>query len=132
MNKNTQTRQWSEEDRKKALENRKQTILEGHTLYKQDWLDDNHWLELAKKYKVKLPTGWLAPKTARIRNVAKQLQLPEDWHTLLFGVTAPKGLKNAIEAENARQPEGSKYGCRCYIGHLLEMKESRNVTSVGT
>lgn len=111
------------EQRAEALEKAKKAKQEkrelGLKLYKQNWLEDPLWQELAKKSNIKLPQSHMAPSVSKLKKYAKAIGLPEGWHLDFFGM---KNISKALKLEFSLAPEGQAPNLRCYVGHLLELK----------
>ena len=114
----------------KAQQARKEKRANGLAMYKTNYADEAHWVELAKEasnllgVKISLPQHHIAPSGIKLDKVAKQLgvELGENF----FGVGC-KTTSSAIKKENLARSEGMKYNMRCYVGHLLELwKEKQN------
>lgn len=116
----------TDEQRKAAQEAKAKKREEGLALYKYEYVDDAHWVELVKEaseklgIKIKLPQHHIAPSGRKLVKLAEQLSLPDNWGEAMFGINFTNPTA-AIKLENSRRAVGGKYNMRCYVGHALEM-----------
>jgi hypothetical protein len=105
----------------KAVLARKLVVEEGTRLYQQHHPEDNNWVRLANERGLKLTQGYVAPTANKLRKFAEQLGLASGtWEEGFFGIAYKNNLGKAIEAHNARLPEGKKESLRIMQGYLLE------------
>lgn len=114
----------TEEQRKQSQEAKKQKIEDGLTRFKQDWLDEPYWEELAKKFNVRLPYRHKEITSPMLLKYARMLGLEDGtWEQAFFG--EHKSIKQALAYEDSVCKVGGKVGARAYVGMLLEMAGER-------
>lgn len=120
----------SAEERKVFLEQAKRTREANQAFaeaeYKNDWADEGHWLELARKFKVRLPLFYKAPTIYQLNKFARLLGDNDQLLTgTLFGSATPS---KEIALVNSLLPKGERYNLRAYCGWMLEAWDELNKT----
>ena len=65
------------EQTKEALEKAKLKREAGIALYRNDFADDEYWMQLAKQYKLLLPKWFVAPEVAKMRSWLRKVGIKE-------------------------------------------------------
>lgn len=103
----------------KAAQAQKRAL--GLATYKQDWLDEPRWIELASARGVKLSQSHTAPTSGKLIRFARKIGLPDgSWEEAMFGIRH-RSIKQAIAYEASISQPGSLQSLRSYEGHLLEL-----------
>ena len=92
-------------------------------------LSDSHWIELATQFSIRLPTFSKKATGQLLYKYARQLGLLDgSWEAAMFGVAYASGssVAGALRKESVDREGKLKYNARCYVGHMLEMKDNLN------
>lgn len=113
--------------REKAQASRQAANKHAQETYYTWPLSEGHWLELASKYNVRLPVFSKKATGQLLYKYARQLGLSDGtWEEAMFGVayTTGNSVAGALRKEALDREGNLKYNARCYVGHLLELRES--------
>ena len=109
--------QFTEQQRENAQKVAKEKRVLGQELYRNDFMDDEHWKELALRFGVLLPKWYVAPEVSKMRSWIRKLGLKErdyceacgeDWQLSDFAKLNPD------------------WPLRAFVGILLEYVEELN------